>query len=50
LASLLYGVSAIDPVAFLSVTALVAVMAYLACWLPARRIVRADPASTLRAE
>jgi putative ABC transport system permease protein len=50
LANLLYGVSAADPIAFLSVAALVSVMAYLACWLPARRIVREDPAITLRAE
>jgi predicted permease len=50
LASLLYGVSALDPIAFVSVTALVSAMAYLACWWPARQVVRADPAITLRAE
>jgi predicted permease len=50
LGSLLYGMNGVDPIAFATATALVATIAYLACWLPARRIVRADPAVTLRAE
>ena len=50
LSSLLYGISAIDPIAFVSVPALVSATAYLACWWPAHRVVRADPAVTLRAD
>ena len=50
LANLLYGVHTIDPIAFGSVTLIVLTMACLACWWPARQVVRADPAITLRAE
>lgn len=50
LANLLYGVHAIDPIAFGSVTLIVLTMACLASWWPARQVVRAGPAVTLRAE
>jgi putative ABC transport system permease protein len=46
--SLLYGVSATDPAAFLAAPALFAVVALLASWLPARRASRAEPAEVLR--
>jgi ABC-type antimicrobial peptide transport system permease subunit len=44
----LYGVSAFDPVAFIGVTAFLALAASLACIVPARRAGRADPISALR--
>ena len=50
LASLLYGVSPTDATVFLAVPALVFTIALLACWLPARRATKVDPAVTLRAE
>jgi predicted permease len=43
LASQLFGVSVMDPLVLASVTALLAVVAMLACALPARRATRIDP-------
>lgn len=49
-ASFLFGVKATDPVTLISVTLLFAVVAALACWLPARRASRVDPLIALRYE
>jgi ABC-type antimicrobial peptide transport system permease subunit len=48
--SLLFGVSAFDLVTVLSVTMLVAFVAILGCYIPARRAVRVDPMIALRYE
>ena len=48
--SLLYEVSAADPVTFTSVSALAIAVAALACYLPARRATAVDPANALRSE
>jgi ABC-type antimicrobial peptide transport system permease subunit len=45
---LLFEVSPTDPATFVTVAALVAVVAGLASWVPARRATRIDPASTIR--
>jgi ABC-type antimicrobial peptide transport system permease subunit len=48
--SMLFGVSRLDPVTYLSVIALLGAVSMIACGLPALRASRVDPANTLRAE
>jgi putative ABC transport system permease protein len=48
LASLLFGVSATDPAIFTVTAALLAAVALVASWLPARRAARIDPIASLR--
>ena len=46
----LYGISGLDPAAYLSAIALFALAAALAAWLPARRALRLDPMRALRCD
>ncbi len=50
LASLLFGVSATDPVTYVGLSGLVIVSALVAAWVPATRAAAIDPAITLREE
>jgi predicted permease len=50
LSSELYGVSAVDPLTYAGVAAVMAMVSMLACYLPARRAMRVDPLIALRYE
>jgi predicted permease len=47
MSTMLFEVGASDPVVYVTIAALLAVTAALACWIPSRRAARVDPAKAL---
>ena len=50
LATLLFGVRASDPIVFVGVPIVLAMVAVLAAWIPARRASHVDPVQAMRYE
>ena len=50
MATMLFGVSATDPLTFVVVAFILVSVTLLACWIPARRAIRVDPLVALRYE
>jgi len=50
LATLLFGVSRLDPATYLTMIALLLAVSAISCWIPAWRAARVDPSLTLRSE
>ena len=50
MANMLFGVGPVDVLTFTVIVLLLSVVAFLACWIPARRATRIDPVIALRYE
>jgi putative ABC transport system permease protein len=48
MSAILYGVSADDPITYITIASAVVIAALLACYLPSRRAAEVDPVLALR--
>jgi ABC-type antimicrobial peptide transport system permease subunit len=48
--SMLFEVKSVDPLTFVGISLLLATVALLACWIPARKASRVEPLTALRYE
>jgi putative ABC transport system permease protein len=48
--SLLYGISALDPITFAGVAVFLAAVAFASCYFPAHRATKVDPIKAMRSE
>jgi ABC-type lipoprotein release transport system permease subunit len=47
---MLFGISSLDPSTYILVAVLLCLVAFAACYIPARRAARVDPIETLKFE
>ena len=50
LSGFVFGIGTSDPLTYTTVAALLATVAFVGCWLPARRATMVDPVSALKSE
>jgi ABC-type antimicrobial peptide transport system permease subunit len=48
MSAMLFDIGASDPVVYLTIGALLTIVAALACWIPSRRAARVDPVQALQ--
>jgi ABC-type antimicrobial peptide transport system permease subunit len=50
LRAMLFGITSVDPVTFITLAAVMVLVSAIACYIPARRAAHADPLTAIRTE